>query len=300
VAIDVVIPTYHNRDELFACLASLEAQAGVDVRALVCVDGSTDGTLEALQEASFGFEVIALTHPDGRNHGRAAARNLALSHLQAEHVMLLDSDMRLEAEAVQAHVGTLAAAHVVSVGAVRYANAAENPWARYAASVGRGDRRAGARLSPLEFATAHSAMRTVDLLAVGGFDESLVGYGGEDTELGLRLADERGVTFINTTDAVAWATETKTVDEALDQLDRYARTNLRMIRARHPGGPAPYWLDRLEAGGMPGRLLRFAMNPVTDAAARLALRLPVWAVRRRVLDYLVIRTVWRGYREGPR
>jgi hypothetical protein len=43
-----------------------------------------------------------------------------------------------------------------------------------------------------------------------------------------------------------------------------------------------------------------AMNPLSDLVARALLPWAPWPVRRRVIDYLVLRTVWRGYREGPR
>ena len=300
MTIDVVVPTFENRAAVLRCLAAIEPQLGPDDRILVCVDGSTDGTQEALRARRTFARVVVLEHPDGANHGRAAARNLALSHLRAEHVLLLDSDMRVAPGALSAHVAALQSGAGVSVGAVRYTNGRSSDWARYAAATGRGDRPAGAPLPPLEFTSANALLRSADLLAVGGFDESLVGYGGEDTELGLRLARERGLRFCNTADAVAWTDETKAVDEALTQLDRYARTNLLAIRARHPGRPAPYWLDRLDSGGPDGRLLLALMNPLADAMARVALRLAPWPVRRRAIDYLVLRTVWRGYREGPR
>ena len=109
----------------------------------------------------------------------------------------------------------------------------------------------GAEIRPLDFHTANAAMRTADLLSLGGFDETLTGYGGEDTELALRLATLRQ-TFIFNERARALTVETKTVDEGLAQLRQYARTNLRAIRARHPDGPAPFWIDRLEVEATEG------------------------------------------------
>jgi GT2 family glycosyltransferase len=142
-------------------------------------------------------------------------------------------------------------------------------------------------------------MRTADLLAVGGFDESFTGYGGEDTDLGLRLAD-RGLTFVFNAAARATTVERKTVDDGLRQLDQYARTNLRRLRRSHPSGPAPYWLDRFESPRTGDRILRAMMNPLTDAVVGAVEPVVPFALRRRLLDYRVLRTVWRGFREGPR
>jgi glycosyltransferase involved in cell wall biosynthesis len=91
-AVAVIIPTYNNLPELRQCLKALSQQTYTDFVAYVCVDGSTDGTLEYLSSQPYEF-VKVLTHPDGRNHGRNAARNLALPYLhQHRWVAFLDSD----------------------------------------------------------------------------------------------------------------------------------------------------------------------------------------------------------------
>ena len=299
-AADIVIPTYQNLAELRVCIDSLRRQDRSDFRVLVCVDGSTDGTAEFLTTVLTPFPLLTLTHPDRANHGRAATRNLALAHLRAAVVIFLDSDMVPGPGLVEAHRSLVTRQACVSVGAIRYANAAANDWARYLATRGAQRAEGGAVLRPLDFVPANSAVRSVDLLAVGGFDERLVGYGGEDTELGLRLAAERGIPFVFNAEARAATVETKTMAEGLAQLDRYARSNLRTVRSRQPDGPAPYWLDRLESGRVPDRALRGLMNPISDAIARVVIRLAPWPLRRSAINYLVLRTVWHGYREGPR
>jgi glycosyltransferase involved in cell wall biosynthesis len=91
-SVAVIIPTYNNLPELRLCLKALSQQSYKDFVAYVCVDGSTDGTLEYLRCQPYEF-VKVLTHPDGRNHGRNAARNLALPYLhQHRWVAFLDSD----------------------------------------------------------------------------------------------------------------------------------------------------------------------------------------------------------------
>ena len=291
--VDVVIPTYDNVTELRACLASINRPG--DVRTLVCVDGSTDGTLEFLTNFESPFELRVLQHEDRRNHGRAATRNLALPYLEAPFVLLLDSDMRLEAHTAERHIALLKSRLCVSVGAVRYENTRRNLWPRYLMTRGMNKSRDGSLVRPLDFVTANSAMRTEDLLAVGGFDETLAGYGGEDTELALRLAD-RGLPFVFNGQAVATSVETKTVEEGLAELERYGATNLRTTRSRHPDLPAPYWIDRLESTRFRDRAFAALLNPVTDAVVNLALLIPWFPLQRRLLNYRVLRAVWSGYR----
>ena len=296
--VDVIVPTYQNVSELRACLVALEQQRDVRVRVIVCVDGSTDGTLEYLSDASTPYPLVVLGHEDGRNHGRAATRNLALPRLEAEHVALLDSDMQLVPGGIAAHLAVLDGPGRVSIGDVRYTNVDSTLWARFLTTRGRYKFQPGSSVGPLEFNTQNAALVTADLLAIDGFDEALSAYGGEDTDLALRLAKERSATFVYNVDARAESIEWKTVDQGLAEQRRYGATNLRRIREKHPGPPAPYWLDRLESRRPADRLFRSLLNPVSDNIARAMLRIPVFAIQRLALNYLVLRSVWQGYTEG--
>jgi cellulose synthase/poly-beta-1,6-N-acetylglucosamine synthase-like glycosyltransferase len=265
---------------------------------LVCVDGSTDGTLAYLDQAKFPYRLVKLTHPDDRNHGRPATRNLALPHIRAELVLLLDSDMRVAEGTIVEHVELLTRTDVVSIGAVVYAQEGSSLWARYQSTRGRGRARPGAVVRPLDFTSANTAMKAEHLLATGGFDELLTSYGGEDTELGIRLAEERGLSFVYNAAAVANTAETKSVEVGLRQLEEFAATNLHRIRARHPTGPAPFWSDRIERPSLSDRIVFAALNPVSDAIVSALLPISPFALQRRLLDYKVMRAVVRGYRRG--
>ena len=297
-SIDVVVPTYNNRSELSACLDAIGEAKGLVAKVIVCVDGSTDDTKEWLGTQMFAFPIAVREHPDGRNHGRGPARNLSLPELASEFVLFLDSDMRLHANAVARHLELLAMRDVVSIGDVRY-DPLSTVWGRYQGTRGKNKSIDGAEVRALDFNTQNVALRSEHVLALGGFDTSMSGYGGEDTELGLRLASERGLSFVFNERAVASTMEMKSVDQGLAQLDRFARTNLRSIRARHPAGAAPFWIDRLGSSRVPDRLLRLALNPIGERLARLLLFRVPFAIQRRILDYLVLRTVWRGFWDGP-
>jgi glycosyltransferase involved in cell wall biosynthesis len=101
--VDVVIPTFQNADQLRRCLDSLAGQVG-RLMAFVCVDGSTDGTLEFLRSVTYPFPLRVLEHDDRRNHGRSATRNLARWHVTAPYILFLDSDMQLAPGAIARHL----------------------------------------------------------------------------------------------------------------------------------------------------------------------------------------------------
>ena len=299
MVLQVIIPTFNNRTELQQCLRALAFQTNASFSALVCIDGSTDGTDELFTHGDFAFPLSVLRHADGRNHGRAAARNLALPHLRTPFVLLLDSDMRLEPDAVSHHVRLLEERDCVSIGDVRYDNAGRNLWARYIGTRGKNKFAPAAEVRPLDFVTANTALRTEHLIKLAGFDETLAGYGGEDTELALRLAS-KGLPFVYNADARAVSTEEKTIEDGLAELHQFARTNLPAIRRRHPRGPAPFMVDRLESRRVRDRALRLALNPLADRLVRSLLPRVPFRVQRLLLHYLVIRTVFRGYGEATR
>jgi len=90
--VTVVIPTYNRRPLLSAAIDSALAQAGVAVDVVVVDDGSTDGTVDWLQQAYAGQQVQVLRNTGGK--GPAGGRNTGLRTARGELVALLDSDDR--------------------------------------------------------------------------------------------------------------------------------------------------------------------------------------------------------------
>lgn len=296
--LNVVIPTYNNLPELKACLESLERQTIRGFRALICVDGSTDGTLEYLTDARLAFERRVLTHVDGSNHGRAAARNLALGEIDAAVTVLLDSDMRLAPDALERHAALVTKSGEASVGSITYSNARSSIWARYLMTRGRSRWRPGARLPFNQFVTSNSALRSDDFLALGGFDSSIVSYGGEDTEFAFRLVSVRQRGIVNNPSARAISIEPKPVAQALGELHTFSRINLPHLYRIHPDMPSLFMTDRLQSSHPLDRMFRLMLNPLTDMVAGAVIRTGPDALRMKALNYAVIRAVSRGYLEA--
>jgi glycosyltransferase involved in cell wall biosynthesis len=88
----VVIPTYNRRSTLLACLAALERQT-LDrslFEVIVVVDGSTDGTVEAVGERTFPFQLQCLQVPNG---GASKARNAGVAAASGEYIALTEDDV---------------------------------------------------------------------------------------------------------------------------------------------------------------------------------------------------------------
>jgi glycosyltransferase involved in cell wall biosynthesis len=190
--VSVVIPTHQRRDALRAALLSLSQQSvpSGSYEVIVCVDGSTDGTLEMLAGFEGPYELRSVAQAQ---RGRATACNAAFAEARGEVLIVLDDDMEVVPEFVERHrrhhprgtrLCVLGAAPVELNGssprAARYVQA---KFATHLARLGDAD-----YLNlPRSFYTGNASLRADLLGDVGGFDESFTSYGNEDVELALRL-----------------------------------------------------------------------------------------------------------------
>ena len=88
--ISVIIPCYNCAAFLPRSLGSLQAQSFTDWEAICVDDGSTDRTLEILDEFSRQDARIRVIHQ--ANGGPAAARNRAVPAIQGQYCLFMDSD----------------------------------------------------------------------------------------------------------------------------------------------------------------------------------------------------------------
>lgn len=97
--ISIAIPVYNTEKYLRECLDSLLNQTLGDFEAICVNDGSTDNSLEILQEyAKKDSRFIII---DKENEGQGVARNIAIQKAQGEYLMCLDSDDWLENNALE-------------------------------------------------------------------------------------------------------------------------------------------------------------------------------------------------------
>jgi glycosyltransferase involved in cell wall biosynthesis len=94
--VTVVIPLYNEREQIAETLRAVQAQlaeADVEGEIVVVDDGSTDGSAEAARAATNGLPLRVLSQA---NSGRFAARKAGLEAATGDHVLFLDSRVRLE------------------------------------------------------------------------------------------------------------------------------------------------------------------------------------------------------------
>jgi GT2 family glycosyltransferase len=188
----VVIPTYERRGALERALVALRRQVDADpslavgLDIVVVVDGSTDGSLELVEQLDFPSPVKAIWQ---RNRGRSAARNAGLAVASGEIVLFLDDDLVPEPGLLRRH----RRAHEVGNDHIHvgpYPLAPESPIApnkRWFDDTYAELARTGVINRADRFSIANTSGPAEIFRAVGGFDESFTGWGVEDLELGYRL-----------------------------------------------------------------------------------------------------------------
>ncbi len=99
VKISVIIPVYNVEKYLSACLSSCVEQTLYDVEFICINDGSTDNSLQILEEfAAIDQRFIIINQ---ENKGISAARNAGLDAATGQYIMFLDADDYLDKNACE-------------------------------------------------------------------------------------------------------------------------------------------------------------------------------------------------------
>lgn len=267
----VAIASYQRRTPLLRLLDGLADQVrrdpelgdGLDV--VVVLDGSTDGSREALSDLSFPVPLRVVWQ---HNRGLAAARNAGWRASSADLVWFLDDDLVPAAGLVRRHRDghshhrprTVVGPCAVPASAPTTEGTREWWALRYEEMARSGITRFD------QFSAANTSLPRAVLEQVGGFDERFTGYGREDYELGLRLLDA-GIEVVLDVEAVAEHEQERT-ESARCRLRREEGRNVVRFAAMHPDRSA----EVLRAPEPPRLLVRAC------GAARRLLRRPLQAV----------------------
>jgi glycosyltransferase involved in cell wall biosynthesis len=205
VFFSVVIPTYNRKPILEKCLKALEMQklsvstAVQDYEVVVVDDGSTDGTVQWLEECKNEFPHVQVFE---QNHqGPSAARNLGVLQAKGDTIIFIDSDLVVTEVFLQSHADALVDGQnklgsdkFFTYGAVINTANFENPTSEpYKIT----------DFSRAFFATGNVAIAKHWLEEAGLFDTEFQLYGWEDLELGVRLKN-LGLVLIKCPQAVGY------------------------------------------------------------------------------------------------
>lgn len=93
--VSIIVPIYNTEEYLRACLDSITAQTLQQIEILLINDGSTDSSLEIMEEYQKRYPDKIQIHTK-KNGGQATARNLGIKLSTGEYIGFVDSDDYIE------------------------------------------------------------------------------------------------------------------------------------------------------------------------------------------------------------
>jgi GT2 family glycosyltransferase len=223
-AVSVVCATYRRPQAAARLLAALEKQdLDVPFEVVLSDDGSGTDVLAALRTAVADCRVPVRLLEHSANRGAASARNDAVQAATAPIIAFTDDDCQPSKQWLSAGLEALAADSMV-VGRVQPDPAQADRSGPFSRTLRVEDARF--------FQTANVFYRRSDVLAVGGFDPTLV-HGGEDTDLGLRIRElGRAVRFAPDALVLHDVRPGRARDLATESLHRWV--DLPLVVKKHP------------------------------------------------------------------
>lgn len=99
--ISIVIPSYNSKEYISSCFQCLQQQTVKDFQAIFIDDGSSDNSIELLNElketASFDMHV----YQNEKNLGAGKTRNRGIELSSGDYIMFLDSDDKIDGETIE-------------------------------------------------------------------------------------------------------------------------------------------------------------------------------------------------------
>lgn len=185
----IVVPTYQRRDivcRTVRAIADIEYAGAIEV--IVVIDGSTDGTREALQSFKSPWTLHLIEQENG---GLGAARNRGAREASGDVILFIDDDMIPEPDLVEQHAKMYRAGADAGIGTFVTAT---GPNAGFlsgsTAQATRRDPSAPDRITAFDICGGQVSVRRSVFEEIGGFEESFTAdgkYGFEDFEFGHRL-----------------------------------------------------------------------------------------------------------------
>ncbi|MGA2669446.1 MAG: glycosyltransferase family 2 protein [Ignavibacteria bacterium] len=229
----VVIPSYNCVDLLKISMKSLEQQdiSLDDFEVIVVDDGSSDGTDEFLKTYSGMLKLKPIINP--QNLGRAVSRNRGIEIAKNELIIFLDSDIEVKKDFIRTHLGAQKNRPSAAVGKILYHPELEiNSLMSYLDKRGSAKAYSGSKIPGKYFRTTNASVPRDILIEIGCFDEHFLHYGGEDTELGIRL--EQKLPIYSLPEAIGYNRHWRGLDELLNIMEVYGEYSLPYLFQKHP------------------------------------------------------------------
>jgi len=235
--VDVIIPCYNVEHIVEKCVNSIIAQKyGNTVKIYLINDGSTDNTANILESFANNTNITVILHE--QNRGLSTARNSGINAGRGEVICFLDSDMVVKQNWIESHILVLSEKGIVGViGDIKLPETeVANPLDKYLYDKRRGARQIGEK-GPIKFAYflfSNTSIKRIVFQKIDSFDEILSSYGGEDTDLAIRLWEVYPESLRFTSKAVSEHHSKQEFSEFCNSMYDYGMTNFLILIKKYP------------------------------------------------------------------
>lgn len=287
----IVTPAYNSLHYLKYTIAAFEKQdIGLENFEVVIVDdGSTDGTGDFLKSYKGNLNLVPVFNDV--NLGRAKSRNRGIEASHNELIIFVDSDIEVKPDFVRLHLNEQKKGKRASVGKVLFHPSLEkNNYMNYLERTGSAKVSGGEKMPGKYFRTTNASVPRDVLIEIGCFDENFIFYGGEDTEIGMRIAEKTDIFYLP--EAAGYNRHSRTLEQSLDIIKIYGEKSLPYLLKKRPELKPEMMLENKFYAPLLPVLCSGFFYHIFKAAAKLNL------VPSFVYSYLLYCNYRKGYRKS--
>jgi len=237
--VSIVVPCYNSELTIKKCVSSIlnsinHTKSPEKFEVIIVNDGSADQTLQIINNI-LGVKVI--NH--NQNLGLSAARNSGIKASASEYIIFIDSDIILSNNWINSIYDSINSNKDI-VGITGKLEPEPNKKVssldKYLFGVYRGSRsiKITTPLNYKYFVFSNTIIRKNILDDVGFFDETINKYGGEDTELAIRISKKYCHGIRKLDKIKSYHITQKSIDIYLDNMFEYGKYNFYKIIKKHP------------------------------------------------------------------
>tara|TARA_B100002052_G_scaffold114068_1_gene105054 strand:- start:152 stop:1075 length:924 start_codon:yes stop_codon:yes gene_type:complete len=237
ISIDIVIPCYNVENIIEKCLNSLLSQSYPrDKYHCYFVNDYSDDSTGRILDRYSGHQNITIIHHE-QNKGLSATRNTGAIRGDAEMVGFLDGDMIVENDWIESFLPYFKKTIIGIMGDNSPPpDIILNPIEKYYFGTKRGARqfRDGDQISFQYMLYGNAMIKRSVLSEVGFFDESIIQYGGEDTDLSAKIWNKYRGGFIFSKKPNAVHFHRRSLKEFCLSMKTYGEFNFPILAKRYP------------------------------------------------------------------
>ena len=293
--ISIIVPCYNSAETIKKCISHIQQSLqnyddNIDYKLIVVNDGSQDNTANILKTID-GITVI--THE--KNRGLSCARNSGIKNQDSEYLVFIDSDIFVLPDWFTIMLNYIKQnSNVIGVTGNLLLPKGKNdsPLDSYLFSSYRGAKNIdnNVPLSYKWFVFSNTIIKTSILQSIDFFDETLEKYGGEDTEMAIRINNKYPDAMRKINKALAYHYANKTLTQYLNNMFEYGKYNFPKIIKKHPNYKND--LGHKMIGSIWGY---FLFNPCSRFKVRILQKMFQHPL---LTKFLVIDSFIKGAREG--